>query len=378
MNILVIASNNYPSISEPQKGTFVYKLVQEFAKSNHLVTVFAPEKRFVSNKKLSLHYGEEKATVLRPRFLTVSNKNILGFNTFYVGRKSLVKTLKNTIKQNNLKPDVIYSHFLSNALIAAEALEDSNIPIIAAVGEYKNIDVVKAYYKNHTYFRLISKISGFIAVSIQVQKKLLEMKIAANENCIIAPNGVNLQVFKPVENKLDLRLNLGLPINKKIILFVGRFLHNKGPKRVIKALEILKKEEYFAVFLGSGPEILESPYLYFQGVVNNKQVAEYMTASDLFVLPTLHEGSSNVIVEAMASGLPIVSSDIPEIREQCTSSFSILVDPLNEQQIGQAIDSILSKDEKQKAMSIAAREHAKNFSLKNRAERILNFMEQRI
>lgn len=376
MNILVVASNNYPSIQEPQKGTFVYKLIQEFSLLGNRVTVFAPEKLFAQHQKKDINYGNERATVLRPSFLTLSNKNILGFNTFHIGRISLVKTLQRTLSKNKLQPDIIYAHFLSNALVAAEALKDLNIPIVAAVGEYKNIDVVKSYYKENKYYRLIKNISGFVAVSNQVQNKLLDLNIATKENCLVAPNGVNLKVFQPTENKKQIRQNLGLPQDKKIILFVGRFLHNKGPKRVVKALEFIGKQEYITVLLGSGPDLSESPYIHFKGAVNNQQVADYMAASDLFVLPTLHEGSSNVIVEAMASGLPIVSSNIPEIREQCTSAFSILVDPLNEQHIAEAIDTILSDNEKHNYMSKAAREHAKHFSLENRAQTILSFMKK--
>lgn len=374
MNILVIASNNYPSYSEPQKGTFVYKIVQEFSKLNHNVTVFAPEKYFANKLYTVDSYGEEKAYVLRPKFLSLSNMNLFGFNTYHISRRSLGTVLQKSIKKKGVQVDLVYAHFLSNGLIASESLVDLQAPIVVAVGEYKNIDIIKSYYSKDYYYSLIKKIKGFVAVSNQVKDKLIELGIATTANCLVAPNGVNLDVFRPADNKTQLRIDLGLPVSKKIILFVGRFLHNKGPQRIINALEKLKDENYIGVFLGIGDPLSDSPYIFYKGSVVNKQVANYMAAADVFVLPTLHEGSSNVIVEAMACGLPIVSSAIPEIEEQCDNSFSILVDPLDENQIAEAIDIILKNDNKHILMSAAARKHAHSFDLSTRAEKILNFI----
>lgn len=376
MNILVIASNNYPSTTEPQKGTFVYKLVQEFAKQNQ-VYVFAPEKRFLSQNKKSLSYGAENALVFRPTFTTLSNKNVMGFNTYHIGRRGLVKRLREVYRSIE-KVDFVYAHFLSNALIAVEALQDYKVPVFAAVGEYKNIDVIKAYYNDNAYFKLIYQIRGFIAVSPQVQEKLLGLKIANQDNFMMAPNGVNRNLFKPVDSKKELRRELNLPIDKKIILFVGRFQHDKGSNRVLEALEILDNPAFVLVLLGVGSQQLESKYIHFKGAVKNEYVAKYMAASDVFVLPTLHEGSSNVIVEAMASGLPIISSDIPEVKVQCTKDFSLLVDPMNIDSIAESIDLILSNSTIRNKMSLAARNHSEIFDLKNRADNILNFIKSRL
>lgn len=378
MNIFVVASNNYPSKKEPHKGTFVYNLVQEFVKLGNCVTVFAPKKMFVTPNTAKVDYGSEGAFVFRPIFLSLSNKNLFLFNTFFITRKILVRLLKRTLKFNNIRPDVVYAHFLSNALIASEAFYDMNIPIIVAVGEYTDIDVTKSYYSENDFYRFSRRISGFIAVSKQIKDKLFNMNIATKQNCLIAQNGVDLAKFQLTSNKYHLRQILGLPLEKKIILFVGRFCHDKGPKRVVRALEILGKQEFTAVFLGKGSYLEQNPFIYYIGNVSNKQVAEYMAAADLFVLPTLNEGSCNAIVEAMASGLPIVSSDIPELWEQCTTKFSTLVDPMNEHLLARAIDSILSNEKKLLSMSQAARSHASRFCLKNRASIILDFLEQKI
>jgi glycosyltransferase involved in cell wall biosynthesis len=94
------------------------------------------------------------------------------------------------------------------------------------------------------------------------------------------------------------------------------------------------------------------------------------------VLPTLHEGSCNVIIEAMACGLPIISSKIPEIEFQCDDSFSILIDPLNIDQLKHSIAILLADEEKIAKMGKAAIEHSKKFDLQQRAIKILNFISK--
>jgi teichuronic acid biosynthesis glycosyltransferase TuaC len=93
-------------------------------------------------------------------------------------------------------------------------------------------------------------------------------------------------------------------------------------------------------------------------------------------LPTQHEGSSNVIVEAMASGLPIVSSDLPEIRVQCKQEYATLVDPMSVDDIANALNTILSNDNLREKMSQSALKASKRFDINQRAQRILQFINQ--
>jgi teichuronic acid biosynthesis glycosyltransferase TuaC len=370
MNILVVAGNNYPSNQEPQKGTFVYKLIQEFGKQGHQVTVFAPYKMFYSKSGNELNYGIETAKVLRPNYFSMSNKQILGFNTYFIGRKNLVRALITTYIQLDI--DVVYAHFTANALIAVEALHKYNVPVFAAVGEYKNIDITKAYYKKKEYQELTQKISGFIAVSPQVKSKLLDIGIV-DSKIIIAPNGADFNIFKPL-GKIGLRQKYKFPIDKKIVLFIGRFIDSKGPLRVLEALNQLP-DDVVGVFIGKGEQEPCGEKVIYKGMLPHHSIPEVMAVADVFVLPTHHEGSSNVIVEAMACGLPIVSSDIPEISFQCNESFSILVNPDDVNQIKEAIEKILFNEDIRKEMSSAALLFSKRHDLAVRATNILTFLK---
>lgn len=370
MKLLVISSN-YPSPQAPQVGTFVYKLMQEFVQLGTDITVIAPKKLSIK-KKEQRHYGQELAKVYRPQKLTFSNKKIGPFNTYHLTNYFQARAIKKTV--NNLNEDFsgVYCHFISSGLHYYQAFPKSKLPLFVAVGEYHNIDVIRKYYSKKYYGEFLNKVKGFIAVSPLVQEKLISLGVPAAK-ILIAPNGTDLSKFKP-RNKGELRKKYQLPLDKKIVLFVGRFLENKGPLRVQDALNHLSGDAV-AVFIGKGPQQPTHPKIVFSGTVEHHTVAEYMALADVFVLPTLHEGSSNVIIEAMASGLPIVSSDIPEIKVQCNPEYAILVDPMNTNDISEALNTILANDTLRIQMSQSAFEASRQFDITQRAQRILDFIK---
>jgi len=370
MKILVI-SNNYPSKKFPFHGVFVYKLIQQFAKLGHQIIVISPESYIFSSKKVSSSdYGQELGTVYRPKFISASAKDVLGFNTYRLTEYNQVRAVRKTIKKYDIKFDVVYAHFLSNAFIANRALRSFDKPVFAAVGEYRNIDVRRAYYSTNFYSKTLSEITGFIAVSPQVQDKLISLGIP-EERIIMKPNGVDSNFFYK-RDKNEMRKKHQLPIDVKLGIFVGRWVKDKGPLRVLEAAKNI--DNLKLIFVGSGHQDVSGEKTVFARKVPVKVVPELLSAADFFVLPTLHEGSCNAIVEAMACGLPIVSSDIPEIRVQCDPSFSILVDPMSVEAINKAMNSIVSSNEKQGEMSQNALQYSRNFNLTERAKDILNFI----
>ena len=371
MNILVV-SDNYPSLKNPSRGVFVYNLIQQFARIGHTVHIITPEGLISKNYfKKRKDYGKELGTVYRPKFLNASAKSIFGFNTYRIGEFGQIKAVRKIVKRHKIEFDVVYAHFLANAFVAVEALSKYNKPVYAAIGEYNNLEVRKAYYSNTYFSSMLKRISGYIAVSPQIKDRLVDYGVEENK-IMIKPNAINAAVFYP-RNKQEMRSKYGLPKDKILAIFVGRFIENKGPRMLLKATENL--EGLGLIFVGSGIQTLEGDHVVFKDSVSSKEVPELLSAADLFVLPTWHEGSCNAIVEAMACGLPIVSSDIPEIHVQCNPSFSILVNPHNVNDIESAITSIVSNKEKREEMSRNALQHSKNFEIGERALSILNYIE---
>lgn len=114
------------------------------------------------------------------------------------------------------------------------------------------------------------------------------------------------------------------------------------------------------------------------GTVPHEKVYMYLNASDVFVLPTLAEGLCNAILEALACGVPVISSDLPFNYDVLDDSCSILVNPKNKDEIYSAILRLKEDEELKKRLSEGALEKASKFSLKNRIAKILEFINNNI
>jgi teichuronic acid biosynthesis glycosyltransferase TuaC len=372
MKILVI-TDNYPSRKYPSNGIFLYKLVQKFVGNGHEVTVIAPQKIWDGLSK-GKSYGEENARVIRPNALSFSAKALPGFNTYMLTHHAKSIAVKQAVKKHNISYDIIYGHFLRSTFIALDALEASGKPFFVAVGENAGLDMTVGWLGKKRIQNYLPKIAGFIAVSEQIREKLQNHGVAESK-ITVEPNGVDLEVFKKMV-KAACRKKYNLPHDLFVLVFTGNFIHSKGPDRVLKAIEAL--ENVGAMFIGGGPIRLSGDKILFNHRVLAAEVPELLNCADAFVLPTLHEGSNNSIIEAMACGLPIISSDIPEVRSQCDPSFSILVDPMDVQAIRKAIIRLRDDESMRASMSENAVQWARRFDLNKRAIRILAFLQKQI
>src|SRR3989344_2717808 len=125
-------------------------------------------------------------------------------------------------------------------------------------------------------------------------------------------NDVDISRFKPTKNKTEIRKKLKLPLNKKIIGYVGRISPEKNIPTLFKAFRKLPGQKGLLLLLvGSGSKKEEAkfkkiPNCRITGFVDNVQ--EYLQAMDLFIMPSLTETTSLATLEAMSSGLPVLAT----------------------------------------------------------------------
>jgi glycosyltransferase involved in cell wall biosynthesis len=184
----------------------------------------------------------------------------------------------------------------------------------------------------------------------------------------IVPNGVDGDRFKPsCEVSARIRLELGISSDALVVGFVGRLVALKDVKTLLLALEglISRMPEVYAMVVGSGPELVGlRDYVAGSATLSGRvcftgpreDVADLLKAMDLFVLPSLMEGMSNTILEAMATGLPVIATNVggnPEILTDSESGY--LFQPGNVDELRSKLATLLLNRERRQGFGHAAR-----------------------
>ena len=177
------------------------------------------------------------------------------------------------------------------------------------------------------YEKELAENSGVIVtVSRYSLKKILGYYGVEQSKVRIVPNGVDCQRFRPHAGSEKLRRELGLT-GMRCILFVGRLIPRKGLPFLVEAAEKIVKElpDVKFVIVGDGPmrnnlvawlrkiRLLKS--FIFLGDVAEDMLPELYNCADVFVLPSVQEGQGIALLEAQASGKPVVAFDVGAVGE---------------------------------------------------------------
>ena len=372
MRILVVTPN-YPIEGDPVYP-FVKNLCDEFAKVGHDVTVLAPQSvtsALLHKKKLRpkmRHYMVEghKVMVYQPYAVTPLHSALKLYN--YMLKRSAIRALRHI----KTEPDVCYCHFWCSAYWVMPYMKKKGITVIVASGE-SEIQALLSIDKNYPDFK--EYVKGVVCVSSKNRDESVALGYTTVEKCAIYPNAVNAKQFH-IYDKKECRKRLGVPIDAFIVAFVGWFIERKGPQRVAAAIE--KVGGVNSLFIGKGDQDPQCDGILFKGSVAHEEVPVYLGAADCFVLPTLHEGCCNAVVEAMACGLPVVSSNLPFNWDVLDKSNSIMVDPNDVNEMAEAIRILKENPAKRAELAEGALKKAESLTIDKRAKSILSFMEDRL
>jgi glycosyltransferase involved in cell wall biosynthesis len=198
--------------------------------------------------------------------------------------------------------------------------------------------------------------SAVIAVSEELAARVQDIA-GTNPRTIVIPNGVDSGRFTFGERLHD-RARLGLPENGPILLSVGRLHVSKGFPVLVGALAALLRdfpEARLAIVGASDPEADALPHirqaarqlgvenrLLLPGAVSPDTLIKWYSAADVFCLATSREGSPNVLLEALACGLPCVATPVGGIPEVVTDRVGYLVPP-DSDRIAEAVAATLRR-----------------------------------
>lgn len=365
--VITILSFGYPNSLSPTLFTFVENIVIQWRNMGYYVRVINPVP--LRKQKNNQIIGKHKDDVFPPYKDYLWMRKFPGLKRLqiFLMYKSVYQSI---LKFYDLKSDYIFSYFLNSGFIASRLSKKFNVKSFCHFGESTLWSLNDRSL--HSCIRDLEHIRGYVSVSRKNTQLLIDEKITDSKKIITIPNAVDLNMFYK-HDKIIVREKLGIPLNLTVGIFVGHFIERKGPLRVEQAT--INIPNFKMIYIGSGNQEPQGGNIIFKGRVKHEELSEYLSAADFFILPTLAEGCCNAIIEAMACGLPIISSKMSFNDDILDEEISILVDPKNILELSIAIKTLIEDIDLRNKMSVLAEKKAKKFDIKIRAKKIIDYME---
>lgn len=210
----------------------------------------------------------------------------------------------------------------------------------------------------------------------------------SGENIFVIHNGIELAEFDNIDKeraRREIRESLNIPDKTILLLYIGSGFERKGLMYLIRSLQYLPADVDFKLLvIGKGSQhkyrkeaqkLKVDEKIIFKGPVKGTQ--PYYFAGDIFVLPTLYEPFSNACLEAMAAGMPVVTSIVNGAAELLTDGMDggILKNPADPVEIAQKI-SLFLDDEKRRNAGRLARKIAEKQTIKKNVDEFLEVINK--
>lgn len=265
-----------------------------------------------------------------------------------------------------LKPDIVHCrntpHVVIYGGIAAKII---GLPFVVSIHGHPDFLDGNSFVKKLWY--MVQKWSDkIITVSNSIKDVLIREGRVRPDKITVIHNGIgsiDIQCDPPIM-KQKIRQELGIDNSDQIIGCVGTLRSVKGHKYLIQAMPLIleKFPHSYLVLVGNGPLRDELEELAEKIGVKKKiiflgyrtDILELMHVFDVFVLPSLSEGLSNVLLEAMITSKPVIATNVggnPEVIED--GKTGLLVPPKDPQKIAEAVLSLLSDEDKRIRMGEA-------------------------
>jgi len=207
--------------------------------------------------------------------------------------------------------------------------------------------------------RTLEAAAYVFSVSDSLRRLAIELGVPTEKTEVVG-NGVDTERFHPV-GRTAARSRYGIPDNAQVLVSVGALVERKGMHRVIDCLPALLKHHpklHYLIVGGGSPEgdnraelsaqvarLGLAGHVHFLGALPPDEVKWPLSASDVFVLATRNEGWANVFLEAMACGLPVVTTDVGGNAEVvCRDELGSIVPFGDTAALQRALDAALTKN----------------------------------
>lgn len=306
------------------------------------------------------------------------------------GVASLIFTLRAVQLLSRLGPDIIHAHIMfSPANIAVIAKYLFGVPVVVTLhggglapsGEIARLQQTLLGRWRLAVFR--RQIDCFLPVSREIAQELEGIGIPPERRRLI-PNGIDSTRYAPLlpDERRALRQTMKIP-DVPVVVFTGRLIPTKCVHHLLTIWPDVRREYPEAILLvvGAGPEQQRLQQeagdgVRFTGEVND--VRPYLQIADLFVLPSVAEGLSLSLLEAMATGLPVITTKLAGAIDLITHGENgWLVPPDDVPALQDAVLTLLGNPEIRAGIGTKGRIHvSRNYSLATMVESLINLYKQ--
>lgn len=360
----------------------ISSLREAYEKKGHQTYIFAPQ---VDD------YIEEEKNIFRYKSINLTHK------VKYPIAIPLSFRAKRIITQFN--PDIIHIHH--PFLLSSPAIiygRDLGIPKIltlhtqyekythylSPIPERLTQEVVKKIITN-----LADKVNCFTTPSSSMKELIKNYGI--KKRIEVIPNAIKLEAFREKEERKcrEIREKYNLKEDEKIILYLGRVAKEKSIDKLLEVIALIKRrgiDKVKLLIVGKGPALEElqelakvlqiAPEVIFTGEVRNEEVKNYYKIAYLFVTASLTETFGIVIIEALASGIPVLAVKAPGIVDIITDGVEGILVENEVGQFAEALEKVVKNPQLREVLSQGALKTSAQYDIDTISERMLNLYQE--
>jgi D-inositol-3-phosphate glycosyltransferase len=381
-------------------NVYVRELSRELGKRGHRVDVFT---RFQDTETTQIETIGENARVIHldagPR--APYDKNLLPLHV-----NEFTDQIEEYARAQGIKYDVVHSHYWVSGLVARQLQERWDVPFVQmfhTLGQLKN-SVAKSAGEMEVSTRIVDEgmvmkwADRLVAATPLEREHMVCLYGAEPAKVKIIPAGVDTNLFYP-RDRAKVRELLGLPdLETPILLFVGRIERLKGIDTLLESVAVVSRycsgRDLKVLIVGGGGQseaenaelrrVVElhkdlnlEDQVEFVGSKPQEMLPLYYSAADVTIMPSHYESFGLVAVEAMASGTPVIASNVGGLSFTVVDGETgYLVEQENHFQLAERVHTLLKNPELREQMGEEANIHAQQYSWENIASQMLEVYDK--
>ena len=373
MTIFYVAGSRIPS--ERAYGYAVMKLCEEWGRAGHRVRLVAPDRKHGPQDDAFTYYGLERTFEIEK----LPASDLLGSGTGLSRLRFLFDLARYALSLRRFR-------FPSDAVVyTREYLLGLALPRKNLFIEMHTVPRGKFLLR-----RALARARGVVAISAGVQDALVQIGVD-KQKILVAHDGVDLVAFREAKRDKEVWRAFGIHPEQAIVLYTGHFYEWKGADTLAKAARLLPKNVHVVLMGGVDEELAQFRKEYAGEHISilshqpKTRIPLFVKSADVLVIPnsakaeiSRSHASPLKLFEYMASGVPIVASDVPSLREILTDEAAFFFKPDDEAGLANAAMDVLEEGETASKKAHFAYTKVHGYTWASRASSVAAFLRTHV